>query len=338
MPARLSLIVITRLPLLHYDSPKKVLPPTVHNGKTIRISYTDVCARQVNLLAAQVKDAQWLNSLNEGQNAMEWNGFNNQLARNMGKIQMSSTYMFGPLINALPSHPDTLLTTLTYMQQSLLDMGMTYAHVSVDMQLFVVTKQVCWNKPLTFKNVIAHPGGMHIIQSFVGCIAKLMKGSSLEVYVAAAYGGLTGIFNGKSWVKAMRAFRGVSAAILKRYLSDGQKTFEDIQQYLDQACLHPTGRHWVDNFMLPTLLVHQFERAEREGDFYLKLMTMERMLKYFFLADTYNMPAIFHNIYWRCIHYLLKLKLTFFQVLLFVDIMMDIGMLFLVTNLVNKQP
>ena len=112
--------------------------------------------------------------------------------------------------------------------------------------------------------IVAHPGGMHIIQSFIGCIAKLMKGSGLSVYVAAAYGGLTGIFNGKSWVKAMRAFRGVSAALLKRFLSSGPKTFDQIQQYLETARLHPTGRHWVDNFLLPTLLVHQFERAERE--------------------------------------------------------------------------
>ena len=42
---------------------------------------------------------------------------------------------------------------------------------------------------MQFKNVVVHPGGM---QSFVGCIAKLMKSSGLEVYVAAAYAGLTG--------------------------------------------------------------------------------------------------------------------------------------------------
>ena len=41
--------------------------------------------------------------------------------------------------------------------------------------------------------MLVHPGGRHIIQSFIGCIAKLMKGSGLEVYVAAAYVGLTGM-------------------------------------------------------------------------------------------------------------------------------------------------
>ena len=67
-------------------------------------------------------------------------------------------------------------------------------------------------------------------------------------------------------MKAMRSFGGVSAFLLKRFLSTGSKTFEQIGYYFDVAHLHPTGRHWVDNFLLPTLLVHQFERAEREGD------------------------------------------------------------------------
>ena len=48
--------------------------------------------------------------------------------------------------------------------------------------------------------------------------------------------------------------------------------------------MRPTGRHWVDNFLLPTLLIHQFERAEREGDVHLKWLTMKQMMKYFFLA------------------------------------------------------
>ena len=45
---------------------------------------------------------------------------------------------------------------------------------------------------------------MHIIQLFIGFIGKLMNGSALDIYVAAAYRDLTGIFNGKSWVKALR--------------------------------------------------------------------------------------------------------------------------------------
>ncbi len=130
-------------------------------------------------------------------------------------LKPAITYMFGPVIDAPPSHPDTILTTLSYMQRSLVDMGMAYLHHYVDMQLFAITKQVCWYNPEQFHNVITHPGGMHIIQSFIRCITKLMQCSALEVYVAIAYRGLTGIFKGKSWVKAMRSFHGVSAVLLK---------------------------------------------------------------------------------------------------------------------------
>ena len=204
------------IPIIHYTGPKKVMPPAVPTRNITRISYTEVCARQASLIAAQERDTEWLNSLSQGQEAMEWNGFNNQLSRNQGIRKPASVYMFGPLIDAPPSHPLTILTTLTYMQKSLVDMGMTHVHLSIDMQLFVVTDQVCWYHPMQFHNVIAHPGGMHIIQSLIGCITKLMKNSGLEVYVAAAYGGLTGkyirftitandymqilagIFNGKS--------------------------------------------------------------------------------------------------------------------------------------------
>lgn len=182
------------IPLMHYTGPKKVIPPAVPTGGT-GVSYTDVCAWQSSLVAAQERDTQWLNSLSQGQEAMEWNGFNNQLSRSQDICKPASIYMFGPLIDAPPSHPDTILTTLTYMQRSLVDMGMTYVHLSIDMQLFVVTKQVCWYQSSQFHNVIAHPGGMHIIQSFIGCITKLMKNSGLEVYVAAAYGGLTGKYH-----------------------------------------------------------------------------------------------------------------------------------------------
>ena len=124
------------IPLIHHTGPKKVLPPAI--SKNIEINYDEVCARQISLEAAQKKDVEWLNSLMKGQDAMEWNGFNNQ------ESECSETCKHihvGLLIDAPPSHPDTILTTLTYMQKSLLDMGMIHIHLSMDMQLFEVTNK-----------------------------------------------------------------------------------------------------------------------------------------------------------------------------------------------------
>ena len=91
------------------------------------------------------------------------------------------------------------------------------------------------------------------------------------------------ILNGKSWENAMRVFWSVAAALLQQFLSTGQKTY-GIEQYLETFHIPPTGPHWVNNFLLPKLLIYQFERPEQEGEVPLKQLTMRRMIKYFFHA------------------------------------------------------
>ena len=68
----------------------------------------------------------------------------------------------------------------------------------------------------------------------------------------------------------MRVFRSVATALLQRTISVKwtKYTFGGIAQYLETFHIPPTGPHWVDTFLLPTptLLIHQFERAELEGE------------------------------------------------------------------------
>ena len=173
--------------LVHMLVPKKVMPPVIAT-RWSGLSNIELTAQLASLHTAHMKDAEWLNSFSKGEDSMEWNGFNNQLARSQGIVKPATPYVIGPLMDAPPHHPETILI----YAGALADMGM---HLSMDMQLFEVTKQVCWHNSVQFHNVIVHPGGMYIIQSFLGCIAKLMKGSGLEGYISAAYGGLTGQFH-----------------------------------------------------------------------------------------------------------------------------------------------
>ncbi len=156
-----SIRSLNTIPFLHYSGPKKVLPPLIQ-PRHIGVSYSEVCAQHARLEAAQVKDVKWLNNLSKEDDAMEWNGFNKNLSKSVDNIKPATVYMIGPLIDAPSSHPDTILTTITYMQESLLDMGMKKVHLSIDMQLYAVTKQVCWYHFAKFHNAIAHPGGMHM--------------------------------------------------------------------------------------------------------------------------------------------------------------------------------
>ena len=184
----------------------------------------------------------------------------------------------------------------------------------------MVAQQIKWWDPQKFRDAILRPGAMYIFMSFLGCIGTLMKGSGLDVLIGAAFGGMNGIITGKAWVRAMRAFRMVLAALLQNFLRTGAKTCEYISAYMEEARKHPTGRHWVDNLLKPTVLAHQFIRAEREGNWLFQQLCLELMSPYFFSAGHFHYAR---HISWHLLdmRYLLppKLKLTYWLERMSVD-------------------
>ena len=122
------------------------------------------------------------------------------------------------------------------MMQSLTDLGMTYNHLSPDMQLYIQALQIKWNEPQAFDKLILRPGVMHIVQNVCGCIGQLMMGSGLADLIGSASGGVGSIMaQGKPWVRAMRSFRMVSSVILQSFLQTGFKTWDEICEYLEKA-------------------------------------------------------------------------------------------------------
>ena len=79
---------------------------------------------------------------------------------------------------------------------------------------------------------------------------------------------------GKAWVRSMRAFRMVAVVLLLNFHRDSEKTFNEISAYMDEVRKHPTGIQWV-NFNKPTLKIHQYLHAEKEGDW------LEQLLPHF---------------------------------------------------------
>ena len=161
------------------------------------IPYSDLRIRQSGIALALEKDVEWLNQLYHTEKpTKEWSGFNAMTTRSSGAVaKPASTYLFGPVIDAPPSHPDTVLTSLTYMQSSLKKMGMKYIHLSHDMQLYMVASQIKWNNMERFHDITLRPGVMHVIMSACGAIGKLNKGSGLEVLISASSGGIAGIMS-----------------------------------------------------------------------------------------------------------------------------------------------
>ena len=52
-------------------------------------------------------------------------------------------------------------------------------------------------------------------------------------------------------VRAMRACRMVSAALLENFLQANENNFDDILAHIEDARKHPPGRQWVNNLLMP---------------------------------------------------------------------------------------
>ena len=173
--------------------------------------------------------------------------------------------------------------------KSLQDLGMTYIQLSTNVQLFIQAMQIKWSDSQRFQNLILRTGVMHIVQNVCGCIGHMMQGSGLETLIGSAFGRVSNIMgHGTPCVRALRAFRVFFSILLQPFLKTGLTTWEELCEYLERARLYPTGHHWVDNLITPTLLAHQLIRFEREGGWLLQQLCIKRLLPYFFIAEHHN--------------------------------------------------
>ena len=186
--------------------------------------------------------------------------------------------VYGPLLDAPPAHPDTVMTTLVYLEKTSKTFEMQYAHISIDLQLYQISCLVQWSNPYRWKSLVLHPGIMHTLMSFLGCIGTLVKASGVDMLLTAAFGGLAGIITGKSWPNALRAYRLITTVLLQDFFQSGAKTYQELTEYLEAVRDHPVGRLWVDCLIKPTLLALQLLRAQRDGDFLLQQVSLEAMM------------------------------------------------------------
>ncbi|KAJ8349304.1 hypothetical protein SKAU_G00244340 [Synaphobranchus kaupii] len=262
----------------HYTGPKKMTPPALKE-----VPRTDAIqdAIKQSVSRAQKKDAAWLCQLHSSPLALDWSAYN---VGQDSAPKLKTISVFGPLLDSPPAHPDTVLSTIAYLDTLLRWLGMSHSHITFDMQLYMIAYLIQWSDAQRWSSVVLRPGMMHTLMSFIGSIGELMNSTGVEELVGASFGGLTSIFNGKAWPKAMPAFRMVMSALFHDFLEEGEKTHKQITAWRE----HPTGRLWVDCVITPTIIAHKFWRAEKEGDWLLQQHCLEEMRRYFFAAGHHH--------------------------------------------------
>jgi len=135
----------------------------------------DVQRVNASVRSALEADLTWLIEVIIGSSsdeAVEWSGYMAKSAREWSQPKLATNYVFRPLIDSPPAHPDTVLTTLLYVEKAIRQNGGTYTHVVADMQLYKVALQIKWSDPERWKNLVLRLGGMQMmLMSFIGCIA-----------------------------------------------------------------------------------------------------------------------------------------------------------------------
>ena len=93
-----------------------------------------------------------------------------------------------------------------------------------------------------------------------------MAGSGLEELMKTAFGGVTKMLTGKNFPQNTRALRIAVEQVLHQILCEVFTFDEPMQELKARTSKSRSAKHWVENLILPVLLMLMFIRAEREGE------------------------------------------------------------------------
>ena len=116
--SRMDIVQLPSNALHQYHGPSRSLPKMFpdHDGMPL----TEASKKMEDLEKALQSDTEWLaHVLTNEDLPMEWAGYMNHVAREEGFISKETNNVHGPLIDAPPSHPNTILTSIMYLEEFL---------------------------------------------------------------------------------------------------------------------------------------------------------------------------------------------------------------------------
>jgi len=254
------------------------------------------CVQPLSILAHEVIasnsshefDFQFICDILNDPNCPEYNGYMTARSRLQGhSIQPRTIAVYLPLIDMVPSDPDTIMTALVQAQRISTEAGQDFVVFTCDQQLYRVMLQVIWSNVEQFSNVVPRLGGMHTLMSFIGTVGTLMAETGLSDVLGAVFGGVPKLLSGKKFPQNVRALRLVTEELLRSLFehNPGFTCYTDLMSALEIiACSSKTSKVWIDILIKPVFIMMQFVRAEREGHWLLHLHAMRQMIPYFFAA------------------------------------------------------
>ena len=114
-------------------------------------------------------------------------------------------HIYIPVIDMIPSHPDTMMTSMTFSQVYTSNIRQQFVVFTCDLLLYRVALEVHWTYPERFSNVILRLEGMHSLMSFIGPIGTLMADTGLSDIMSSVFGVESKMLTGKKFPQNVRA-------------------------------------------------------------------------------------------------------------------------------------
>ena len=224
-----------------------------------------------------------------------------------------------PFINLDPGNLSTIYTALSFAQTQCEKHGLKICPVTFDQPLYQKASEIV-AASADLDRVIVRIGGFHLLMSYLGSIGHIMAGSGLEELWERVYakGSVVHMLTGHAFSRAVRAHILTLLALINVLLQNSEweaqtnkdhltKLYQDtvtqigeaagmddneslrkfqqfLTQELDQAASKSrTGKLWVQ-YIQQVLLMLDFIKAERTGNWHLHLHCVQKMIPYFHAA------------------------------------------------------
>lgn len=248
---------------------------------------------------------------------LPWSGFMKTVLKS-DEFQTSRIETL-PFINLEPSNPSTIYTALCFAQTQSDKHNLKICPVTFDQPLYEKASEIV-AASRDLDKVVVRLGGFHLLMSYLGSIGKIMTGSGLENLWERVYakGSVVHMLTGHAFSRAVRAHILTLLALIyvlldksdwesqtnKEHLVslyqdtvdqdedaaeiDEDESLQEFQQFLthhlDQAATQSrTGKLWVQ-YIHQVLLMLNFIRAERTGNWKLHLHCVQEMIPHFHAA------------------------------------------------------
>ena len=109
------------------------------------------------------------------------------------------------------------------------------------------------------------------MMSFIGYVGNLMANSSQDEILTTAFGGVEKMLNEKNFPQSFYASGVVAEELLQPYLRDMDQA-DELEDVLNKVKHESqTSKVWVDCWVIPVFLIMIYVRADRGGDWALRL-------------------------------------------------------------------